>query len=360
MNIPTLDTTTTQTIPKESVTNKRRELLEPLSKSGEFLLVLDNSAMEWIQRCPTSAFYHLVMSRQAHAKNSSLTFGGALHIGVERLELAKAKEEPEDETATAKAMLDYFSENGGGVIDEYRTPQNALEVMAHYRERCKLPDYYTEILFDSAGPIVERAFELPLGVLEVKAFLKLPQWEHSRWIERIHVAWSGRIDGLPQVNDKNRVKDTKTTSIGGEQFSQSFQLSNQTIGYVWAGQQLWPAFNISGCMIDAIWLKKPSKGCGLTDRGPRGGEPALQFFRLFFDYPPIRVAEWASNAMLMISDFVGHLVSGEYPMYMNHCFNKYGKCQFHDICLQDEKAVRLKMLQSDAYKDVTWNPTSDR
>lgn len=26
----------------------------------------------------------------------------------------------------------------------------------------------------------------------------------------------------------------------------------------------------------------------------------------------------------------------------------------------DDPAVRLRMLQSDAFKDVTWNPTADR
>ena len=41
--------------------------------------------------------------------------------------------------------------------------------------------------------IIERPFELPLGVLEIDDLVRLPKWNESI-VRSIHVAWSGRID----------------------------------------------------------------------------------------------------------------------------------------------------------------------
>ncbi len=95
-------------------------------------------------------------------------------------------------------------------------------------------------------------------------------------------------------------------------------------------------------------------------KGPRGGEPPLNFFRAYFDYSPERIAQWETNALTLVEDFVHCLVRNYFPMHTKWCFGKYGKCQFHDVCTIDDPFVRMKMLMSDAYKDVTWNPTADR
>lgn len=351
----------------------RRELLTPIPGSpGEYLLVMDNSAIETFTTCPRYAFYHEVMAREAHARNASLTFGGACHVGWEHIERDEGKKlfiqsdkNPSDpdyywcDVDTAQRVLSYFTQNPTPP-DEYRTPAIALELLAHYRVRKTLPDYQWEVLHDKAGLLVERAFEIPLGVLEVGTPIKLPNWEIHQVVDKIHVAWSGRIDLIARCNGKNRVVDNKTTSIAGDQFVQDFQLSNATIGYVWAAQQLWPDLNIDGFCLNAAHLKKPVAGCGLMDKGPRGGAAALNFFRAYYDYSPSRLAQWEDNAMTLVEDFVNSLVRDRFPLHTKWCFGKYGKCQFHDVCTMDEPDVRQRMLLSDMFKDVTWNPTSER
>ena len=117
-------------------------------------------------------------------------------------------------------------------------------------------------------PIVERPFEIPIGVLEVGEKLQLPGWPEPQQIDVIHVAWSGRIDLAAKVNGRNRVVDHKTTSVAGEQFIPSFQLSYQTQGYVWAAQQLWPELLIDSFCLDAIYLKRPGvNGHGFESHG---------------------------------------------------------------------------------------------
>lgn len=352
----TLPTSAVAIHPVDLIPKPRRELLTPLPEEGHYLLVVDNSAIETFTTCPRYAQYYLTYAREAHARNAALTFGGAVHKGCEAIELLEATGQS-SETETAQKVLRFFTENPAPP-DEYRTPQNALELLAHYRVRKTFPDYQWKVLSDDGGLLVERAFEVPLGVLQVDTDIQLPIWDSPRRVRAVHVAWSGRIDLVAECNNKNRVVDNKTSSIGGDQFIQDFQLSNQTIGYVWAARQLWPDLNIDGFCLNAFHLKKPSAGKGLMETGPRGGPPALSFFRAYFDYSNTRIAQWEHNAMTLCEDFVHCLVRDEFPMHVKWCFGKYGKCQFHDICTIDEPEIRMKMLQSDAYKDVTWNPTN--
>ena len=337
----------------DPIVRPRRELLTPLGVPGEYLMVVDNSMIESFTTCPRYAYYHWIVGREAHARNAALTFGGACHVGWESIERG------DDDLTTAQKVLQFFTENPCPP-DEYRTPTIALELLAHYRVRRTFPDYHWEVLSDSKDLLIERAFEIPLGVLDVNTELQLPGWKAPRRVTKIHVAWAGRIDLVANAHGKNRVVDRKTTSIAGDNFIQDFWLSNATIGYTWAAQQLWPNENIDGFCVDAAHLRKPIPGLSLMDKGPRGGKPALDFFRAYFDYTPSRLMQWEDNAMTLIEDFVTCLVRDRFPLHTKWCFGKYGKCQYHDICTMDDPNVRSSMLASDMFKDVTWNPTSGR
>jgi hypothetical protein len=328
-----------------------RDLLTPLPEPGEFLLSIDNSTLEGYERCPTFTLYKFVYRRQAHARNASLVAGGAVHKAIE---LQLKGEDPATQDA---GIIKYFLDNPT-TLDEYRTPPYVMEVMRHYRERCAVPDYELTVLGDP--PIIERPFELPLGVLDVNTMIRLPHWPEPQLVRRIHVAWSGRFDVIADVMYGHRIIDHKTTSITGDYFYMQFPLSHQTIGYTWAARQLFPELGIKGVCINTIAMRKPTTGASsLISKGPRGGEPALQFFRLLYDYSEERATEWARNCMMIIEDLVHCLVRNFYPMYTHHCMNKYGRCPYHDVCTLDNVTARHRMLTSEEFEDVTWSPTQE-
>jgi hypothetical protein len=336
--------------PPEPKLAELRPLLTPLPAEGHYLLVLDNSAMEVFTRCPTAGLYHLVHRREAYARNAALTFGGALHEGIASL-LRRLPEDDQDQ-----AILQYFAENPAPP-DEYRTAPLCLQVMRHYRARQVLPDYEWTVL-SNGEPLIERPFELPLGVLEVNTPIQLPNWPEPRLVKSIHVAWSGKIDLIANVAHRNRVVDHKTTSIAGDNYVSNFILAHQVIGYVWAARQLWPSLDITGFCLNAIYLRKPLPGTtNLLAKGPKNGLPPLDFFRAFFEYSPIRLEQWEQNSMTLAEDFVHCLIRRYFPMFTNSCINKFGRCQYHDICTLDDPKVRHRMLMSDMYRDVTWSPT---
>ena len=369
-------------------TGRTRHVLTPLPEPGHFLFVIDNSAAEKFV-CPTLAANYLVEGREPHPTNAALIFGGALHVGIEELLHGPQKHWVDQEPVTvgylegssspvqlianhlpetqaelltrAQARITKFFTDHPAPLDEYRTLSNALEVLRFYQQRMTFPDYHMEILSDAKGPLIERAFELPLGVLEVKSNIDIKG--EQTWVDFVHVAWAGRIDVIAKCHGTARIVDHKTTSIGGDSFIADFHLSSQTRGYLWAAQQLWPELNVTGFCLDAIKLKRPTGSAGLMERGPRGGDPALEFFRSYFDYSAPSVASWATNALTRVEDFIHSFARNYFPQEVTYCFNrKYGKCPYHDVCLiaQDSPEAANKLLHSHAFRQVTWNPTADR
>lgn len=370
-------------------TGSRRPLLTPLPTPGHFLLVTDNSSMEKFTTCPQSARNYLVLGREARAKNAALTFGGAVHAGLEVLlkgptqvvnsmQLAdgsshwsssspnawRMESDAEFRARQDLAIVNHFAAHPTPP-DEYRTPATALEVLRHYRSKCLIdPGYEWEILADTEGPLVERAFELPLGTIELDTWVNgnyggqgmgnIPQ----TYIHTIHLAWSGRIDAIVRANGKVRVVDHKTTSVAGDNFVQEFAIRNQTLGYVWAARQLWPDLDVSGFLLNAIHLKRPTGNASrsLVEPGPRGGDAPLSFFRAYFDYSLERLRQWELNAQAIVSDFVHNLVRDYHPLATSWCVGKFGRCPYHDACTIDDLRVRDNYLMSDAYTTVTWNP----
>ena len=69
-------------------------------------------------------------------------------------------------------------------------------------------DYRETVLEDETGPIIERPFELPLGVLQIEQ-------ESAKYgfIKNIYVAWSGRIDRFAESNMRNRNKTRLNRSV---------------------------------------------------------------------------------------------------------------------------------------------------
>lgn len=375
---PTISTSLA-TVTPPAVAGTRRALLSPIpGEPGEFLMVIDNSSLEKFTTCPKSSEFYLIDGREAHARNSALVFGGAIHAAMEELEWGR------DASIQDQRIVDFFANNPTPPGD-YRTVNVALQVMKHYRQRLEwaFPDLKPWLgLADANGKqIVEQAFEIPLGVIEVNAPIDMPwltqeesigqQRVHTTMeppataihVRHIHIAWSGRIDRVAHTNSIDRVCDHKTTSIAGNQITDEYHLSNPMLGYTWAGRKLYPHLNIQGACINFIHLKKPGVsgyGADLTAKGSRGGEPPLSFFRAYYEYSDERLAWWESNVLAICGDFISNLVRGYFPSHTKSCIGKYGKCQYWDVCVNDSLAVQQSLIKSDLFRQVTWNPTAER
>lgn len=400
----TLPTSTTSLSPPPPLTNTRRQLLTPITDKdtgeiipGHFLLVLDNSSAEKFVTCPQSAYNYLVLGREAQTRSAALTFGGALHAGLEKflawqyynnedivkpalpanaLQYQRLMEDEQD-----RVIVKHFAENPLPLElnADYRNVTSCLEVMKHYRFRAGLPDYEWQVMSDANGLVVERAFELPLGVVEVHDWIYMPWLEDDKvrqvdnrnwsqlqeenfnknktcWVTHIHIAWSGRIDAVVHAHGMARVVDHKTSSDKRYLNPQKYHLANQTIGYVWAAKQLFPDLDVRGFCLNGIVFKRPTGTGSIAEKGPRGGEPALDFQRYFYEYSDERLTWWQNNAILIVSDFIHCLVRNEFPSHTAWCHGTFGPCPYLEVCEQDNAEMREVLIQSPKFRTVTWNP----
>lgn len=386
----TLPTNSTILYPPPPANNQRRPFLTPIPNlPGEFLLVLDNTSTDHIKRCHKNAQIYLLLGREGRGNQAALSYGGAIHAGLEVfhkeqylkacypdfMDLMPSDWAAVSNSAQDQAVLSHFASNP--CLPDWRNPTVALEVLAHYRRRSNpelYPDYNWDILSDDRGPIIERAFEIPMGVCEIDlpvSFLKdIPSeitWDGVTFPAKIHLAWSGRIDLITQWQSSVYYTDHKTSSIGPEEFLLGCQFASQFIGYVWAGKQmvklgiLPQACDTNKFCVNRIQLSRPSKttpNAGLLDRGPRGGEPRLHFSRHYFEYSDERISRWVTDTQLLIEDFLHSVSRNHFPLNDRTCFDKFGKCCYWDACSIDSELIGDKFLQSDAYKEVTWNPTT--
>jgi len=204
---------------------------------------------------------------------------------------------------------------------------------------------------------IERPFSIVLGEIQVDGELGYTEFELTQqgdnskklYVRRLTILWSGRIDIAANYGDSSVfIVDHKTSSIGGPQFFKDFMLSQQMVGYNWAGRRMLPDQKIMGTVVNAVIQRKPTK----TGR-------ALDFERQTYFHTDWHVAEWEQDVMAQVATFVHSLCEGFFPKQTKQCFGKYGQCQYHNACTLPPNQRHL-ILDSPEYTNVTWSPLEDR
>lgn len=309
-----------------------KTLLTPhTSIPNHFILQIDNTSLETFATCPRASQYLLVSRRTTH-QNAALTFGSAIHEGLEAYyKNPRLSDDHRLQLALIHTLIPF--EGRSFPINEWRTADRACDTIQRYIKR-----YPTEpfTILDCEAA-VELPFSIPLCTMEFNGMVNGVQ------VDTVHVYWTGKIDLAVQQDGSYWVMDHKTTSMVGPSFWDHFHLSNQTVGYVWAAQKLYNA-QFAGLIVNCIVGRPITKSGTHTD-----------FERQRFYYTPEQVNEWEENVKTMVGDFLANLHRNHFPMHTTWCIGKYGKCKFHDVCSLPNDS-RMAMLNSDHYADNVWSP----
>lgn len=333
-----------------------RKFLKHLN-NDDYILELDWSSSEPMLTCDRAAEYRLVHSRSTPAK-APLTYGAALHNALEhyyheRHEFGPAIAQMPTSIAAALQTAEAEFVKLPSDVGEWRTYDRLVETFTAYVRHYADEDF--AVLDYGGAPMIERSFRCELGVIDVNTFLPYPRKllvvdppldtaPHFR-VGKLHIVWTGIIDLVISQAGQTRVVDHKTTSIAGDGFYDSFELSQQFIGYQWATEKLL-GFQLDGALLNAIIGRKPTeKGKGKT----------LEFARRHYNYPRHRIDEWPLSIMAIIEDFVHHLTQGFFPVKTQWCQGKYGQCPFFKVCTAPPEH-RQALLYSDLFTANTWNP----
>ncbi len=339
----------------------RRYLLSPVPDEPDcYTLAIDNSSLELFSVCSRMAEYHLVAGREPASPSSALSFGSALHKG---LEIIYRHGQTDDTIRLAQETIIRHFHDHPVAPDEYRTAAFCLDVFNGYIARHAKELF--QVVEDEQGPWAERSFRLPLGMVELNK--RVPgqagrlitpyslgeandpniwspdETEYGVYIKKVYILWTGRIDLVISWDSKLWVLDHKTSSRGGETFFDDFYLSQPQQGYVWALSQLLDR-PIAGSVVNAFICRKPTKS-GIS----------VEYDRRRYEYSPEQLSEWEHNTLTLATDFLHHLSRGFFPMETKWCFGKYGKCKYFDVC-RLPSALRPTALAMDTFRNVTWSP----
>jgi len=301
---------------------------------------LDNSTLEYLTTCTRSMEYYFVRKRILGQNRSALTFGGAIHAGLETR--YRVWDEPPPLPAMIIAATEYMSEHQHEAND-HRTLDLATKILRVYAD-----NYSSEPFKVLSGaddqPLVEKSFCIELCSLPYDG-------------KKITFFYIGKIDLIIQMDDRCWTLDHKTTSMMGTGFFEEQSVNPQHEGYCWS---YWKATGTlpAGFYINAIRVRPPTLGVdkfGNAKAKKREDVEPADFQRERCYVTEERLLEWEFNTVALLEEFLFNASRDYFPQKKKWCVAKYGRCQYYDICTLP-KASREVMIQSPLYIDQTWSP----
>lgn len=327
-----------------------RYLLKPSpDHPNDYIFEVDYSSASHFMVCPRQGENIMVRHREARKEKSAQNFGSLFHKLEEKRVLVGWT--PELDQVHLETIADHFVKYPCPPED-HRTAAMMTHVLEGYKRTYLHDGMDKKVFCMDEHPFVERPFKIPLMTIEVNATLPYDEgllvstsFESRRLrVRNIHVVYVGKIDSL--FIDEGKmfwVRDLKTSSRGGSEFSEAFRLSLQTRGYAWAAQKILGK-PVVGLMLDAVIVRAITK----TGKG-------VEYNRMSYFYTPDLIDEWEDDMKGHITNFVSCLVRGFFPQVALSFKSPCPSCDFFENCTLP-RHQRGADLASDVYRDVTWNP----
>ena len=157
------------------------------------------------------------------------------------------------------------------------------------------------------------------------------------------IIYCGHLDRVVEFSGGLYWMDQKTTGQTlGPYFFDGFKMSNQFMGYTWAGQIMFQA-PVRGGIIDAAQI---ASGFSRFERG-------------FASYTREQIEEWTKNVEYHVKSIQSLTLLDKFPMNLTACGN-YGGCPYKSIC-SSHPSVREHVIQSNfVHPAAVWDPLVPR
>ncbi len=332
------------------LTNRTHRRMFSRTDEETLELNIDNSTLEKLLTCPRSFEFYSVLGRDSGHRDA-LNYGTAIHLALEHYFLTG------DSTEIPTILDNHFAANPCS-DGSWRNLDHALESLRRYVALREQMQKWTPIEYNGK-PAVEICFKLPLTVWTNKdSVFPYPSSiieSNSDSLDpakckRVLVNYTGKIDLAIQSNSSDDpqdydILDHKTTSIGGSTFWKQFYKSPQMRGYTWAATQLFgraPRKTIIDCIVG----RAPTlKGKGMQHESEHNS----------YEYSAESITEWHTNVISHIDTMLDRLSRGYFPESNTHCINKFGPCDYFDVCTQCIDARQI-LLASGQFAERTWSP----
>jgi len=281
-------------------------------------LTCDWSMMSSFAYCPQRYFREHVEGWTSTRPATSLSFGGALHKGLQAI-----CENIELSGAISYFRLLFAPFDG---LDKVRTMEKGEEILRAFVEQGRNKDWKTELCEVSFN------FEAAPG---------------------FH--YCGKIDRLGKKEGVRAVQDFKTSTQPWQFISNP---NHQATGYL-TGVKTVLDPKVEEFYFEMIRVQGSSKEGYVTIKGKPGQESRTEsiFQSMLVTRSQKQIEGFLQDILGWAEQIQVCMDSSRWPKNTENCNGKYGLCQFHPVCLAGEggEAV-LEMM----YKKEKWNPIEGR
>ena len=316
-------------------------------------LIFDNSSIEKY-RCPRLWQYSELDLKSPVAARAGANFGSTIHRGLEtRYNVCGT--EPVDAPAVITLESAMFR-----WLEEHPQPEQDFRNFDH---ACKMMRVYNKIYGREAFRIIPNAHGKPL--IENSFLFPFAFWDghdvnpwtqdHDKAQDMVlaglsPIYYSGKLDLGIEDNNGIWSFDHKTAFMFGEGFAKQMAMDGGQLGYTWALQQT-TGRQPRGYIIDAIRVRRPTVKQGFTGESPID---ATDFSRTPYDVTPDMLDEWRLDVMQIMKSILLNHTAGHFPRHRWQCVNKYGMCEFYDVC-STPRAQRDMVLNSGMFEENKWS-----
>ena len=290
---------------------------------SDFPALIDNTAREAFT-CPEKFHRQVIQKLAPRAQSTDLHFGGAFALGLETLRRDFYEKQKSQEEALAHAVHEatiYFGdfEPAPGHIKTY---DRLVQALYAYVDRHPLASDYVQPIEISPG---RRAIEFTFAI-------PIPGTKHPQTGDPI--LYGGRFDMIGSYQKTRWGLDDKTTSRLGHQWNNSWNLSSQLTGYVWAAAE-------SGSPLAGMIMR----GQSILTKGSEFAE-AIEY------RPQWQVSRWLKQLTKDVDRMVESWSRAEYDKNLGPMCNLYSGCPFKRLCLSQNPQPWIEI----EYKNHYWNP----
>jgi hypothetical protein len=294
----------------------------------------DSTSLTLASECLRKYYYSMILNLTSPSPSVHLLFGGAYASALEKFYKLRALGTPKEEALreiVKFAMVETFQYDAEGkpigpvpFLDAKKSRLSLVRSLVWYVDQFgeESPDGIQTHHLADGTPAVELSFAVPFTD---------------------DLFYTGHLDRVVSYGGGLYWMDQKTTGqVVSPYYFDGFRLSNQFMGYTWAGQ---------------IVLHSPVKG-GIID----AAQIAVNFTR--FERQPItftdsNLEEWRDQALYHIRAAQAATRAKKFPQNFTSCGN-YGGCPYRELCKRSPR-VREKFIEGDFVERAQpWDPLEAR